>query len=343
MSTEMDPRAPLDLSEAPPRRMPAPPLLVAMVGGAVVLAGWPLLYQSTFLLYIATLVMQVSIGACSLQLIIRTGHISMSHAAFVGIGGYASVLLVMRQGWAWHFALPVAILAPALAGALIGPILLRLTGKYFVLVTFLFGAVVQLVFVEWQSLTNGSNGIFEIPKPYPWMDDPRAYYWVSLGFAVLCVGLCVRIMRSEIGRAMDSMREGENLTECAGVPVFRIKVIIFVIACGLSGVQGALNSHMNNVITPLNFGPLESLNLVVMNVLGGMTNMAGPILGTIFLIAMPELLRGYVEWQRVFYGITLIVVMAYLPGGIVGLGARLRATLVASGLRRDEAAIGGSA
>jgi branched-chain amino acid transport system permease protein len=302
-----------------------PTSVAAAVAGIVLLAVWPLAWHGDFLIYIATLVLQFSIGACSLQLIIRTGHISLSHAAFAGIGGYASVLLVMRAGWPWHFALIPAILLPAAFGAIIGPILLRLTGKYFVLVTFLFGELMRFVATDWQSVTGGSNGIFGIPRPYPSMRDPLNYYWLSLAAAVVCVGLCVRIMRSEIGRAMDSMRESERLTECAGVPVFRLKVIVFIIACGMAGVQGSLNAHMNNVITPGNFGPMESLNLVVMNVIGGMTNVGGALLGTVFLVALPELLRGYVEWQRVFYGIILIVVMAFLPGGIVELWSRVRA------------------
>jgi branched-chain amino acid transport system permease protein len=300
---------------------------VALAAAAVFLPLWPLAWRSNFLLYLATLIFQFSIGACSLQLIIRTGHISLSHMAFAGIGGYASVLLVMQGGWAWHYALIAAILIPAAFGAIIGPILLRLTGKYFVLVTFLFGELMRFTATDWQSLTGGSTGIFEIPKPYPAMKDPLNYYWLSLAAAVICVGLCIRIMRSELGRAMDSMRESERLTECAGVPVFRLKVIVFIIACGLAGVQGSLNAHMNNVITPGNFGPLESLNLVVMNVIGGMTNMGGALLGTVFLVALPELLRGYVEWQRVIYGVILIVVMAFLPGGLIEMFARIRGLL----------------
>ena len=308
-------------------------LLAGGLAGVLFLALWPLAWRSDFILYIATLVLQFSIGACSLQLIIRTGHISLSHAAFAGIGGYASVLLVKSAGWPWHFALIGAILAPAAFAALIGPVLLRLSGKYFVLVTFLFGELMRFVATDWQGLTGGSNGIFEIPKPYPAMRDPLNYYWLSLGFSLVCVGLCVRIMRSEIGRAMDAMRESEKLTECAGVPAFRIKVLIFVIACGLAGVQGSLNAHMNNVITPGNFGPLESLNLVVMNVIGGMTNMGGALLGTVFLVALPELLRGYVEWQRVIYGVILIVVMAFLPGGLVELWGRVRGLVTGEAVR----------
>jgi len=220
----------VDHTPAPPRGLPASWMLAAGLAATIVLALWPLAWRSDFLLYITTLVLQFSIGACSLQLIIRTGHISLSHAAFAGIGGYASVLLVMKAGWAWHYALIAAILLPAAFGAMIGPILLRLTSKYFVLVTFLFGELMRFVATDWQSVTGGSNGIFEIPKPYPAMRDPLNYYWLSLGAAVICVGLCIRIMRSEIGRAMDSMRESERLTECAGVPVFRIKVLVFVIA-----------------------------------------------------------------------------------------------------------------
>ena len=314
-------------------RSPPVLLLAGGLAGVLFLVLWPLAWRSDFILYIATLVLQFSIGACSLQLIIRTGHISLSHAAFAGIGGYASVLLVKSAGWPWHFALIGAILAPAAFAALIGPVLLRLSGKYFVLVTFLFGELMRFVATDWQGLTGGSNGIFEIPKPYPGMRDPLNYYWLSLGFSLVCVGLCVRIMRSEIGRAMDAMRESEKLTECAGVPAFRIKVLIFVIACGLAGVQGSLNAHMNNVITPGNFGPLESLNLVVMNVIGGMTNMGGALLGTVFLVALPELLRGYVEWQRVIYGVILIVVMAFLPGGLVELWGRLRGLVTGEAVR----------
>jgi branched-chain amino acid transport system permease protein len=132
---------------------------------------------------------------------------------------------------------------------------------------------------------------------------------------------------------MDSVREAEKIAECSGVPVIRLKVTIFVLACGLAGLQGGLTAFFLRYIDPNSFSIVESLNLVVMNVIGGMYSLAGPLIGTAFIVALPELLRGYVELQRVLFGLILLVVMAALPGGIVDIFARLR-TLVAGGKRR---------
>jgi branched-chain amino acid transport system permease protein len=283
--------------------------------------GWPLLYAPPFLLYIATLVLLASIGATSLHLVVRSGHVSLGQAAFMGIAGYASVLLVMRAGWPFHFAFLASVALAGVAGLAIGPVLLRMTGKYFVLVTFLFGEMVRLVFIEWVSLTGGSNGIFEIPPPYPLFKSPLAYYYLALGAAAVCIGICARILGSEIGRTIDSLREGEQLAACSGVPVLRFKAMIFAVACALIAVEGSLQSHFSHFISPLSFDIFNSLDFVIMNVIGGMNNLLGPILGAVFLVSLPEFLRQYVELQRVFYGIILILVMAFLPGGLVDAGA----------------------
>jgi branched-chain amino acid transport system permease protein len=224
----------------------------------------------------------------------------------------------------------LGIAAPALLALLIGPIVLRLTGKYFVLVTFLLGEIIRMGFVEWISVTGGSNGISGIPPLHPSIATPIATYYVCLAASVLCVGLCARILASEIGRTMDSVREAERIAECSGVPVIRLKVTVFVVACGLAGLQGGLLAFFLRYIDPTSFSIVESLNLVVMNVIGGMYSLAGPLIGTVFIVALPELLRGYVELQRVFFGIILIVVMAAFPGGMVDIFARLR-NLIAGG------------
>jgi branched-chain amino acid transport system permease protein len=128
--------------------------------------------------------------------------------------------------------------------------------------------------------------------------------------------------------AAQFMRQAPSLTECAGVPVVRFKVMIFAIACALVGLQGGLQAPFLRTIEPLTYGPLESLNMVVMNVIGGMNSIVGPLLGTVFLVVLPELLRDYVLMQRIFFGICLIVVMAFLPGGIVELWGQVRRLLL---------------
>lgn len=289
--------------------------------------AWPLAENNTFLLAMGSLIALTSIGATSLHLIIRTGHISFAHAGFMGIGAYVCVLLIMRLEVPFVLALAAGAAAAGAVALLIGPIVLRLTGKYFVLVTFLLGEIIRMIFVEWSSLTGGANGIFGVPAPHPAISTPLAFYYFALTAALLCVGLCARILTSEVGRAMDAVREAERVAQCSGVPVLRLKVTIFVIACALAGIHGALLAHFLHYVDPGSFGMVDSLNLVAMNVIGGMNHLAGSIIGTIFLTGLPELLRGYVELQRVFFGVILIIVMAALPGGIVELVARLRQLL----------------
>lgn len=290
----------------------------------VVLLMWPLIFNNKFYITIGTMVVLSAIGATSLNLIIRTGHVSLAHAAFMGVAAYTCVLMQMRLGLPFWFAILAGCFASGLLALILGPIVLRLTGKYFVLVTFLVGEIIRMIFVEWQSLTGGSNGIQNIPPGLDIMKTPTGFYYLALGAAVVCVGIAWRILASEIGRAMDSVREAEKLAECSGIPVIKLKITIFVIACTLVGVYGILLTYLLQFIDPSAFNMEASLNLVVMNVLGGMYYLLGPVLGSTFLAALPELLRSYVDLQRVIFGVILIVVMAALPGGIIGLMGALR-------------------
>jgi len=292
---------------------------------AAIMLGWPWLTEDKFLHHVGVLICLTAIGAASLHLIIRTGHVSLGHAAFQALGAYGSVLSVMRLGLPWPAGLMVGTAAAALLAVIVGPIVLRLTGKYFVLVTFLFGEVVRMAIVENAWLTGGSNGIFDVPPPYAFLLSNRAYYYFALAFALFGVGLTARILASEYGRAMDAIREGERLAECSGVPVIRVKVTVFVIACALAGMQGALLAHYIRYVGPESFSIVQSLNLVVMNVIGGMTSLAGALLGTVFMVTLPELLRGYVNLQQIMFGFILFATMAFLPGGLIELGRKLRA------------------
>jgi branched-chain amino acid transport system permease protein len=292
---------------------------------AIILLGWPWLTEDKFLHHVGVLICLTSIAACSLHLIIRTGHVSLCHTAFMAFGAYGSTIMVMRYGMPWPVGLLVGTALAAAVAAVIGPIVLRLTGKYFVLITFLMGEVVRMAIIENSGLTGGSNGIFSIPPPFPFLASNRAYYYFALAFAVFGVGLCARLLTSEFGRAMDSIREGERLAECSGVPVIRFKVMVFVIACALAGMTGSLQAHYIKFVGPDAYSGFQSLNLVVMNVIGGMSSLAGALIGTVFMVTLPELLRGYVNLQQIMFGAILFATMAFLPGGIIEVGRRVRA------------------
>src|SRR5882757_3116089 len=295
---------------------------------AALLWGWPWLTDDKFFHHVGVLICLMSIAAASLHLIIRTGHVSLCHTAFMGFGAYGSAITVMKLGMPWPVGLLVGTGLAAAVAAVIGPIVLRLTGKYFVLITFLMGEVVRMSIVENSWLTGGSNGIFDVPPPYPFLLSNRAYYYFALAFAVFGVGLCARILTSEFGRAMDAIREGERLAECSGVPVIRFKVAVFVIACALAGMTGSLQAHYIKFVGPDAYSGFQSLNLVVMNVIGGMSSLAGALLGTVFMVTLPELLRGYVNLQQIMFGFILFATMAFLPGGLIELGRRLRGLLL---------------
>ncbi len=301
------------------RRLPV--WLLVAAAGAVLLA-LPVFVKDVFFTHIATLVLLYSIGAAGLHLVVRIGHLSLCHAAFLGLGGYTSALLTTRLGWPFAPAFLASGLVPAAVALVLGPILLRLRGVYFVLITYSFGELVRLVFVEWQSLTGGSDGIFKIPPPHPILATSREYYYFALAMAFLCVGFVARVLASESGRFIDSIRESERLAQSSGVPILRFKVMVFALACGLVGLQGSLLAHFIHFVSPNAYNFNESLNFLVINVIGGMGSLAGPLIGTVFLVSLPELLRGWVEYQRLLYGVVLILVMLFVPGGLAEIGKR---------------------
>ena len=287
-----------------------------------------------FGLAIGTVVALNIIGATSLHLVIRTGHVSLAHAGFMGIGGYTAVLTLLKLGWPFPLNLLAGAAAAAVVALLIGPLLLRLQGKYFVLVTFMLGEILRLAFTQWTSLTGGANGIFDIPAPAAIFESAAGFYWLVLGISVVCVAFVGRILSGNIGRAIDSIREGERIAQCAGIPVLNVKVAVFVIATALVGIQGGLTAHHLRYIDPGEFTAVQSLNFVAMNVIGGMKTLLGPIIGAAFMATLPELLRGYVELQHILFGIILIVVMAAMPGGVAyGIG-RLKEILLRRMARR---------
>lgn len=311
-----------------------PPLLALIAALVLLGAALPVFGADGFLLTVGTLVALNIIGATSLHLVIRTGHVSLAHAGFMGIGGYTATLTLMHLGWPFPLNILAGAAAPALLALLIGPVLLRLQGKYFVLVTFLLGEILRLVFVQWSSVTGGANGIFGVPAPAPIFASPSGFYWLVFGVALACTGLIARVLSGETGRVIDSVREGERLAQCAGVPVLQVKVAAFVLATALVGIQGGLTAHYLQYIDPGAFTSVQSLGFVVMNVIGGMRSLLGPIIGAAFMVTLPEFLRGYVEMQQVMFGVILIVVMAAVPGGLVDLAGRVRQML----LRHTDAA-----
>lgn len=296
----------------------------AIILAIVLVSIWPLVFPNEFLVNTGILVLITAVGAASLHLVIRTGHISLAHAGFAGIGAYTSVLTFMKLSVPFPINLILAALLSFLVALAMGPIILRLSGKYFVLVTFLLGEIIRMALIEWPSITGGSTGIFGVPKPFSAIKTLTDVYYFTLLITAVCIGCIARILNSQIGRAIDSIRESQKVAECSGVPVLRLKVLIFSIACGFAGIQGALYAYYLNYIDPTAFSMFQSMNLLMMNVIGGMQSLVGTLIGVVFISAMPELLRDYVLYQQIIFGIILIIVVGAFPGGFAEMAAKVK-------------------
>ena len=300
---------------------------VALLGLAVFLFFIPVLWADEFYLNVIISTYLQIILAVSLNLVIKTGKLSIAHAAFMGVGGYTSALTVMRLGFPYLVALPLSGLMGAFIALLFGRLLLKLQGVYFVLVTFAFGEVVRLFFVNLVNPFGGPTGIINIPPPkitlFPGTTfsilSKASYYYLVLVVMLITLLVIRRIYRSSIGKAMDCTRETEHLAEFTGINTFQHKMFAFAAGGFFAGLAGSLFAHYYRYISPESFTFWESVNLIVINVVGGMGGIAGPILGAIFLVPLPEFLRGFVEYQRVLYGLILILTLWFMPAGMLGV------------------------
>lgn len=298
--------------------------LVAIVAVAV---GWPFVVENRYITHIGVL-MAISIStSVSLNMMLRIGQLSIAQAAFMGLGAYTSTLLVMRLGLPFLLAFPASGLLVAAFAAVIGPIFLRVKGVYFVLLTFALGEGIVLVFQEWVSLFGGNNGIHSIPKASLFgmtLVSPRSYYFLALALAAVTFLAAVGIFRSAFGAVLDSLNENESLSQSLGVNPLSYRVAVFAVAGFFTGLAGSVYAHYTGFLSPDAFTFWSLVDMLVINVIGGIGSPLGPVLGAILLVPLPELLRDVRQYQMLSYGLLLLTAVLFLPSGIVGLLRKLQ-------------------
>jgi branched-chain amino acid transport system permease protein len=266
--------------------------------------------------------------AQSLNLLLGyTGQLSLGHAAFFGIGAYATGLLTVKLEWSPWLGLVVAIALPAAAGYLIGRLALKLRGAYFVLLTISFAGMASLVSVNWMELTNGPLGVPGVPPvelslpglPTLSLLSKAAYYYLVLAAVALCYAVCRALVRSRVGRALVALRENETLAESVGIDGTHYLVLAAVLSAAMAGAGGGLYAHYVRFVSPEVFLFSYTVTMVIMVVAGGKGTLAGPIVGAIIFTLLPEALRALTswQWQMLLYGILLIAVLFFMPRGIV--------------------------
>jgi branched-chain amino acid transport system permease protein len=283
----------------------------------------PLWLSSAYHLHVAIMAGIFGVLALSLNLLLGfTGQLSLGHAAFFGIGAYTSALLTLKAEWSFWPALVAAIALAGAAGWLIGRLALKLRGAYFVLVTISFAGVISLVSVNWIELTNGPLGLPGVPAPelFGWsLRSKTAYYYLVLAAVALSHLVCARLVRSRIGRAFVALRENEPLAESIGVDVTHYLVLAAVVSAAMAGLGGSLYAHYTRFVSPEVFLFTYTVTMVIMVVAGGKGTLAGPLVGAVLFTVLPEALRAAAswQWQMLAYGVLLVLLVFFLPRGIV--------------------------
>jgi len=290
------------------------------------LASLPLWLNNPYILHVLIVTGIFIIAAISLNLLLGyAGQLSLGHVAFFGIGAYASSLvslLTLKPKPVW-IAMLAGILASGLCGWLIGRIAFKVRGAYFVIVSISFVEVVRLVAVNWAELTQGPMALNNIPPltvfGFSFFKKPENY-WLILAVAVVCYVLVRRIVKSRAGRAMVALAENEALARSVGIDITRTLVLAAVVSASMAGAAGALYAHYVRIVDPDVFLFIYTVTMVIMVITGGKGTLAGPIVGGLLFGLMPEGLRAFAlapEMQWIVYGVLMVLVVYFLPAGIV--------------------------
>jgi branched-chain amino acid transport system permease protein len=258
------------------------------------------------------------------------GLISIGQAGFFAIGAYVTAGLSMAVGLNYFFSLFLAAIASSVAGALIGFPATRIRGHYFVLITLGFGEIVRLIILNWNEVTNGTNGVNNIPPPRlgPWAFDSRlSYYYLVLFFVVLTLLVTLSLRRSKYGRSMLALKVSEQAATLMGVNPTVNKLISFCLSSFFAGLAGGLYASYIGSISPEPFGVNLSVDVLTMLLVGGSGTVAGPVVGAVFLVVLKEWLRFMKEYYMIVYGAGIVLVMIFMPEGIAGLVRNLMVRL----------------
>ncbi len=294
------------------------------LGAAAVLVALPWVLVR-YQLSILTDLLIYGLFTMSLDLIIGyTGMVSFGHAAYFGLGAYGSALVLLNFGQ----PIPVALLAGTLlAGVVAAPVAYlstRATGIYFAMLTLAFAQLLYTVAYKWRDLTGGSDGIAGVPKTTlfwggPSLATPQGFYLLVAACVVLSLLACQALVRSPFGRALQAIRENERRFTSLGRDPRPFKLVVFVIAATFAGLAGALFAPFRGFASPEVMFWVLSGQVLMMVVMGGIGTLVGPVLGAMVFILIQEIASSYTEHWMIFTGVVFVLMVIFLPGGLMGL------------------------
>ncbi len=249
------------------------------------------------------------------------GLLDLGYVAFYALGAYCYALLSTKVGISFWFSLPLGALLASLFGVLLGIITMRLRGDYLAIVTLGFIHIIYLVLNNWDSLTNGPNGILNIERPKIGgflLDQPIHFYYLIVAILLFTILIVNRLNNSYIGRAWIAIREDEVAAAAMGIDVTKMKILAFAMGAAWAGVAGVFFAGKFAFVSPESFKFLETVFVLSMVVLGGMGSVSGVILGAIILVILPEVLREFQSFRMMIFGGAMILMMIFRPQGLIG-------------------------
>jgi len=331
----------------PPREKPDPLRVIALVATLACLAALPFgaqIFDLGSLTSFATRIIILAIAAASLNLILGYGGlVSFGHAAFYGVGGYVVGILYAHARWnapIWGIfpgvtdmaiTLPLAIVICGLLALVLGAISLRTSGVQFIMITLAFAQMIFFLFVSLK--TYGGDDGLSVRRRNEFFGfdvrDDMSFYYVSLAFALLWFGFMARLVNSRFGLVLRGIRQSERRMATIGISTYRYKLVAYVIAGSGAGLAGALMANYAKFVSPDMLNWMQSGELMIMVILGGVGTLSGPAIGAAVLLILESVLAAWTEHWAVILGPILVLVVLFWQGGINGLIAMLR------GGRRD--------
>jgi len=297
--------------------------------GAIMLVGFILvpLFPGTFWTEVATEILILGLFAMSFNLIYGyMGQISFGHAAFFGLGAYATAILFRYfssgtgEITTWQFLLCLLIAPPvaSLGSFIVGIFVIRLTGIYFAILTLAFGELLFFIVFSWYSFTGGDDGIQRLLPP-PFFRNSTVYYYFTLVIVIIATAVMWRITRSPFGYVLRCMRENPLRTRFLGIDIKMYMLVNFVVAGTFAGIAGALWGPFTRSVGPLLLGWQEGGTAIFMTLIGGSGYFVGPFVGSVVYTFLHAYVTGFTVYWPLTIGLIILLIVIFSPGGLMAI------------------------
>ncbi|MCF7817266.1 MAG: branched-chain amino acid ABC transporter permease [Kiritimatiellales bacterium] len=283
----------------------------------------------SYILHIATIVMLYAMLAACLNLCSgRTRLLALSTAAFYGIGAYVAAIASTRIGASFLISLPLAVATSAAIALLVGLVVMRCSGEFFLLCTLSINAVLWVVANSWMSVTRGALGISKIPGFFDLSNVVaiRVTSLIVVGVGLIVLQLvCTRALSSPFGRLLWGLEDAPIFLAAMGKDAKRLRLTVFVLSAALSAIPGVFFAHHIGFVDPSSFTVMESVLCLAIVILGGLGNLRGGLIAAVAVVVLPEALRFLVlpdasaaQVRQIIYGLALVACMLWRPQGLIG-------------------------